>query len=137
MLQTLKNYYKAFSTLDPSAVMPYFHEPAMLISAQGVYAAQTHAALANIFTAIMESFRAKGLGRSEPFMPMAKQLSATAGLTRDTAIRYKRDGTEMDRAGVTCLLQKTNAGWKIAVAVLHDIQDTWPELSTPSPPGPG
>jgi ketosteroid isomerase-like protein len=123
MLQTLHGYYKAFNTLDPSAVLPYFNEPAMLISAQGVYAAQTHAVLANIFTSIMETFRARGFGRSEPSMPMVKQLSATSGLISDTAIRYKRDGAEMDRAGATCVLQKTSAGWKIAVAVLHDVQE--------------
>ena len=124
MLQTLRDYYKAFSTLDASRVVPYFNEPAMLISAQGVYVAQTHAVLANLFTSIMETFRARGLGRSEPSMPMVKRLSATASLMSDTAIRYKRDGAEMDRAGVTYVLQKTNAGWKIAVAVLHDVQES-------------
>ena len=56
-------------------------------------------------------------------MPTVKRLSATAGLMSDTAIRYKSDGVELDRAGVTYVLQKTSAGWKIAVAVLHDVQE--------------
>src|SRR5579872_6544043 len=89
MLQTLRDYYKAFNTLDASAVVPHFNAPAMLISAQGVYVAQTHPVLANLFTSIMETFRARGGGRSEPSMPMVKRLSATTGLMSDTAIRYK------------------------------------------------
>jgi len=48
ILQVLTGYYRAFSTLDPQAVQTYFTEPAMLISAQGVYAAQTHANLLNL-----------------------------------------------------------------------------------------
>jgi ketosteroid isomerase-like protein len=124
MLQTLHDYYKAFSTLDPSRAVAYFNEPAMLISVQGVYVAQTHTLLANLFTSIMGPLRARGFGRSEPSMPKVKQLSATAGLTSDTAIRYQRDGAEMDRAGATCVLRKTSAGWKIVVAVLHDVQET-------------
>jgi ketosteroid isomerase-like protein len=124
MLQTLHDYYKAFSTLDASRVLPYFNEPAMLISPQGVYVAESHAVLAKVFASIMETCRARGFGRSEPSMPMVKQLSATAGLTSDTAIRYRGDGSELDRAGATCVLRKTSAGWKIAVAVVHDVQET-------------
>jgi hypothetical protein len=35
------DYYDAFSTLDVHAVLPYFHEPSVLIGPQGVCAAPT------------------------------------------------------------------------------------------------
>jgi hypothetical protein len=34
--QVLTDYYRAFSTLDAQAVLPYFHEPSQLISPAGV-----------------------------------------------------------------------------------------------------
>jgi hypothetical protein len=47
-------------------------------------------------------------------------LSGTAPLARGVARRYKANGQESDRAGVTYLLCKADANWKIAVIVLHD-----------------
>jgi hypothetical protein len=52
--------------------------------------------------------------------PKLTVLSATAALVIGVAERYKTDGQPLDRAGVTYVLQKADAGWKIAVIVLHD-----------------
>ena len=53
-LRTLADYYRAFSTLEVQAVFPFFHEPSLLISPQGVFATPTFAALANGFETAME-----------------------------------------------------------------------------------
>jgi hypothetical protein len=42
------------------------------------------------------------------------------------AIRYKADGQELERVGVTYLLHKGNDGWKFAVMVLHDTDKVAP-----------
>jgi hypothetical protein len=47
-------------------------------------------------------------------------LSATTALARGVALRYKDDGRELERAGVTYLLHRSGEEWKIAVLVLHD-----------------
>ena len=49
-----------------------------------------------------------------------KQLSATTTLASGIAVRYKASGQELERVGVTYLLQKADNGWKIAVVVVHD-----------------
>ena len=100
--------------------MPYFHEPCLLISPQGVYAAPTCAALVAVFTLAIEGLRARGYGRSELSLQQLKLLSATAASARGVALRYKTDGQELDRVGVTYLLHKAETGWKIAVLVIHD-----------------
>jgi hypothetical protein len=41
-------------------------------------------------------------------------------LATGVALRYKTDGQELERVGVTYLLYKAESGWKIAVVVLHD-----------------
>lgn len=115
-LRTLADYYQAFSTLDS----PYFHEPSMLISPQGVFSTPTFAAVASLFRHVMEGLRAREFGRSELTVQSVKSLSASQTLVTGMAIRYKRDGQELERAGVTYILHKAEGGWKIAVIVMHD-----------------
>ena len=119
-LRTLADYYQAFSTLEVQAVSPYFHEPSMLISPQGVFSTPTFAAVASLFRHVMEGLRARAFGRSELTVQSVKSLSASQTLVTGMAIRYKRDGQELERAGVTYILHKAEGGWKIAVIVMHD-----------------
>jgi hypothetical protein len=119
-LRTLTDYYRAFSTLEVQAVWPYFHQPSMLIGPQGVFAVPTLAALATVFSPMMEGLRSREFGRTELSVGYAKSLSASATLVTGIAVRYRRNGQELERAGVTYVLHKAEAEWKIAVIVLHD-----------------
>ena len=119
VLRVLNEYYSAFSTLKVEAVLTYFHEPSLLIGPQGTFAATTHTLLATAITPAMEGLRARGLGRTELSVRNLKLLSATAALVGGVAQRYKVDGQKLDQAGVTYVLYKAEAGWKIAVLVYH------------------
>jgi len=120
VMRVLDDYYAAFSTLDVGAVLPYFHEPSMLIGPQGVFAAPTHAVLTTAFTLAIEGLRARGFGRSELSVRNVQSLSATPTLVTGVAVRYKVDGQELEHLGVTYVLHKADTRWKIAVLVLHD-----------------
>jgi hypothetical protein len=120
VVQVLIDYYAAFSTLDPQSCLPYFHEPSLLIGPQGMGVAPTHAVLTTVFEPLMESFRARGFGRSELSVRDVKKLSASTTLVTGIANRYKADGQELDRAGVTYVMHLNDRGWKIAVLILHD-----------------
>ena len=119
VLRVLNEYYSAFSTLKIEAVLPYFHEPSMLIGPQGTFAATTHTLLAKAVTPVLEGLRARGLGRTELSVRNLKLLSATAALVEGVAHRHKIDGQKLDRAGVTYVLYKGDSGWKIAVLIYH------------------
>jgi hypothetical protein len=123
VIQFLEDYYAAFSRLNFPAFLPYFHEPSMLIGPHGIVAAPTHADVAAAFAPAIESLQTQGFGRSELSVRLSKMLSATAALVTGVAIRYKADGQELERVGVTYVLHKTDAGWKIAVLVLHDADE--------------
>jgi ketosteroid isomerase-like protein len=118
--RVLTDYYRAFSKLDVQAILPYFHEPSLLIASEGVAATPTHAALAATFAPVMESLRARGYAGSELTKLRVKRLSATTTLASGIAIRRKAGGQELERVGVTYLLQKADNDWKIAVVVVHD-----------------
>jgi len=119
-LRTLDGYYRAFSTLEVQAVLPYFHEPSLLISPQRVLAAPTLAVLAGVFTPAMEGLRTREFGRSELSVGFVESLSSSATLVTGVALRYKSNGQELERVGVTYVLHKAESGWKIAVIILHD-----------------
>ena len=118
----LADYYRAFSTLDLQAVLPYFHEPSLLMGPQAVFAAPTRAELATALAPVIESLRAREFGRSELNLRDVQVLSATTTLVRGVALRYKLDGQELERIGVTYILQKAETAWKIAVLILHDTE---------------
>ncbi|HEY1339493.1 MAG TPA: nuclear transport factor 2 family protein [Bryobacteraceae bacterium] len=120
-LRTLTDYYRAFSTLKLDAIFPFFHEPATLISSQGVFVAAKPADVAAVFQQAIDGLRAAGFGHSELAVKDERSLSATASLIRGVAIRYHADGHELNRAGVTYVLNRTGDTWKIAVLILHDV----------------
>lgn len=49
-----------------------------------------------------------------------KSLSSSAAVIGGMAVRYKTDGQQLDREGVTYVLHKTESGWRFATVVLHD-----------------
>ena len=118
--QVLTDYYKAFSTLDPHAISVYFREPSLMIGPPGVAAAATHTDVERAFSTLMEGLRARGYGRSELIVPRITRLSAIAACASGIAVRYKADGRELERAGVTYLLTKVGSDWKLTVLVVHD-----------------
>lgn len=121
--RVLAEYYRAFSTLEVQAILPYFHEPSLLIGPQGVFAASTSALVEAVFIPAMEGLRARGFGRSELSVQNVKSLSATTTLVIGVAVRYKLDGQELERVGVTYVMYKSEAGWKIAVLIIQDTND--------------
>jgi ketosteroid isomerase-like protein len=120
--RVLTDYVSAFGTLDVQAILPYYHEPCLLVGPQGVAALPTHAAMVAAFTPMMEGLRARGYGHSELRMLHIKQLSATAVLASGVAVRYRADGQELERVGVSYVLHKADADdrWTIAVTMIHD-----------------
>jgi ketosteroid isomerase-like protein len=121
--KVLTDYYRAFSTLDAQAVLPYFHEPSQLVSPAGVGSTPTRAAVVAVFQPAMDALRARGFAKSELTNLHLKGLSATTAIAGGVAVRRKTDGQELERAGVVYLMQKTDAGWQIATIVIHDADD--------------
>ena len=116
----LNSYYTTFSTLDVETISPFFHEPCLFISPQGVAAAPTYDDVEDIFKVIAATLRSKDYGRSELTNLQVRRMSDAAMLASGVAVRYKTSGQELERVGVTYILQKSNKGWRIAVTVIHD-----------------
>ena len=118
--QILFDYYTAFSSLDVRAILDYFNEPSLFLGPAGAFVIANSEMLAVMFGPVMEGLRARGYSRSELDLRQIERLSARTVLANGVAIRYRSDGQELERVGVTYLLQDGRTGWKIAVLVLHD-----------------
>jgi hypothetical protein len=119
-IQTLQHYYDAFNTFQVDSVLPFFHEPCLLLAPQGAFAAPTHTVLAPALTNFIEALRARGFGRSELRIRRAESLGATATLVTGVAIRYTVNGRELEHAGVTYVLHQVDSHWRIAALITHD-----------------
>src|ERR1700722_3607200 len=117
--EMLGEYYRDFSTLNVQAILPYLNQPALLLGPAGAIALPTPSAIEPIFGPVMEGLRTRGFARSELGSAEIRILSGQAALVTGIAIRYRTDGTELERAGITYLLRKSDDGWKIATMVLH------------------
>ena len=124
-LGALNEYYKAFSTLDLSAIVSHFSEPCMSIGPQGVFSAGNREALATAFRLCIDSLKAKGYARSEFVEVEVTTLDDTAALVRGVAVRYKGvavryrlDESELERIPISYLMHRSADGWKIAAMVL-------------------
>jgi ketosteroid isomerase-like protein len=118
-LEALHEYYSAFSTLDTRAITSFYCEPSMTVAPQGVFAAASHAALANSLAPIIDGLRAKGYARSQFVQPTVTSLGETASLVRGVAVRYTAAGSEIERIPLAYLMRRSEAGWKIAVLVVE------------------
>ena len=118
--QTFTNYIQTFQTLDPHATLPYFHVPFMFIPPQGVRVLATAADVEALLTQVMEGLKARSYARSALMDLHVKQMSGNSAVVSVSRVRYATDGREMERFGETYTLRRTEDGWKIAVAMIHD-----------------
>jgi ketosteroid isomerase-like protein len=118
--ETFTRYVQAFQTLNPQAVLPYCHVPCLLISPQGVRLMETPAEVEALFARMIEGLQSRRYARSEVTDLHVSQMSEHIAFVSVSRVRYNTDGQELERLGETYTLRKTDDGWKIAVATVHD-----------------
>jgi len=114
-LEAIHEYYKAFSTLDLSAIVSYFCEPNVTVARQGVILAADRAALADSMAPLVPSLRSRGYGRSEFVQRQVTMLGERDALVRGVAVRYTAEGSELEQVPLSYLVHRDDKDWKIAV----------------------
>ena len=120
VVQAYAEYFRAFQTLEPKTVVPYYHVPCMFISPRGVFVTSSEADAASMLAEMMGGLRARGYARSEWSDLRAQRLSRDTALVATGVTRFAAGGQELERFGATYLLRQTDAGWKIVVLTVHD-----------------
>ena len=119
VLQVLADYQTAFSGHDPQSTQLFYHEPCMVIEAQGVVVLASRTEIKAFFASAMQSLEERGWHHSQWNEVPVEQLSDSAVLVSTVAVRYMTDGEELEQVGATYAFRKTDLGWKIAIAIAH------------------
>ena len=117
--QTLQAYEQAWSRHDAHAVARFYFEPAMRVSKAGPVVRPTQTDQENFFDGYLRGMVGRGFDRSEWESLEVRLLDAQTGLASGITVRYRADGSVLERVAVTYQLWSTEKGWKIFLSATH------------------
>lgn len=120
-IEAFRRYTQAFQSLDPRAVVPHFHEPALMINPRGVFALPTGAAVEQLYARVMAELPAQGYVRTEFSSLVARRLSNETAVVSGSGVWRKASGESFSPFGMTYTLRRVGGAWRIAVAIIHDV----------------
>lgn len=118
--RTYRDYFEAFQTLNPAAVLPYFHFPFTIVTPVSVTAVSTITEGRALLATMMHGLKASGYESSEWSNLLVKPLSEDTAMLSVRVIRFKTDGEELEQFGATYLFRRSDDAWRIAVLIIHD-----------------
>ena len=117
--QLFANYIIDFSNLDLQAIVSYFHHPCTFIVPQGVFVFSSASEIEGFWGPRFDDLKTQGFGRTERAEANIKVLNDNTAMASSRAIRYTKDGSELERRGATFVLRKTDDGWGIVTLIHH------------------
>jgi hypothetical protein len=118
--QLISGYYDAVGR-DPAEAASFYGEPSMIVLPNDVLAMNNRFDVERFLANLVGSLRSLGYSHSKLNDPRIKFLNNNTAIYSAIAIRYKIDGSELQRAGFTYLLRKGPSGWKIHELVATDL----------------
>lgn len=117
--QTLQAYEQAWSRHDAAAIAAFYFEPAMRVSQSGPIIRANRTEQETFFAGYLRAIVGRGYEHSEWEMLNGRLLDAHTALASGIAVRYRADGTVLERVGLTYQLWKSGEGWKIFLSETH------------------
>jgi hypothetical protein len=117
----LTAYVRAFETLNPDAVVPFYHLPCTFIAPQNLFVAPDAETARAVAAHLMEQAKSQGYRRTEIRNLKTRQLAADLAWLTGVFVRLDEEEKEVGRFGFTYLVRTAESTWKIAVAVAHDV----------------
>lgn len=118
--EVFNGYVIAFQTLKPRLVASYCHVPCMFIGSQGTRVMTTASDVESLLSAMMAALKARGYARSDITDMKVSRMSDVSALVSVRRVRYRSDGSELERLGETYTLRNVDGAWKIVTALVHD-----------------
>jgi ketosteroid isomerase-like protein len=119
VIATLQAYESAWSRHDADAISSFYYEPAMRVGRSGPVVRAALSDQAAFFSGFMPALVRQGYANSTLEETNVRLLDERTAVASAITVRYKTDGTVLDRLGVTYGLYKTNDSWKIFMSTTH------------------
>jgi ketosteroid isomerase-like protein len=124
IIQTYRDYVQDFQSLDPKAILPYYHVPSVSISNRGIQVMNTPEEIEDTFAGTMEILRQQKYARTDIIEIHVRQMSKGLALVSVDLERYTADGELIGGSGktypFTYTFRKTEESWKVVVVMLND-----------------
>jgi hypothetical protein len=119
-LAAFKRYTQAFQSLDPKAPGPCFHEPALMVSPDGVNVLRSAADVERAYRGVMARLPAMGYAKTTFLDLKAQRLSADLAVINGSGIWENAQGKTLSRFGMTYTFRLDAGAWKILTALIYD-----------------
>ena len=123
IIQTYRDYVQDFQSLDPKAILPYYHAPCISISSREVRVMATLSDIEESFAGNMEILRQNKYARTDIIEIHVRKMSTGLALVSVDLERYTSDGERLGGPTrtypYTYTLRKVDDNWKIVVAMAH------------------
>jgi ketosteroid isomerase-like protein len=116
---TYTEYLAAFHTLEAEAVAPFFDPPSLFVAEGSSVQLTNREEVVRFFRDLIERLKTRNYAHSEVSDLSVDRLSESLATARGLAIRFARDGRELERLGAAYTLRKTSEGWKFVTAVAY------------------
>ena len=120
----MHDYFQAYSRGDMEAVMKFINVPFVVSGpkVQGLYNGDEPMAW---YTNFRDAAVKQGYAKTEWLDLGVKILGQSYAIAEGTYVRYKTDGTELNRSGGTYLLSKVDGVWKIGLNIGYPVKDAF------------
>jgi uncharacterized protein (TIGR02246 family) len=115
----LKRYEDAWSRHDGQAVASFYYEPALRVSQGGPVVRGTRAEQQAFFDGFLPGLVKRGYARSSWEELEVRLLDPQTALASGITVRYRADGSVLERVAVTYALRNAGEGWKIFMSATH------------------
>jgi ketosteroid isomerase-like protein len=113
------DYLSTFHRLDPGAVAMFYAQPCLFISGRSIVLMQNDEEVAHLFEQIIADLVRQDYDHSMVDNLQVELLSEHLAEVKGLAIRYRKDGRELERAGATYTLRKDANGWKFVTVTTY------------------
>ena len=117
--QLFIDYFRDFSNLDLKAIVAYFHLPCVFIVPDDVLVFSTVAEVEEFWAPRFEAMGVADFDHTERHEASIQVLNDHTAMASSLAVRFKKDGTELERRGAAFVVRKTDDGWKIVTVIHH------------------
>ncbi|MFT4562131.1 MAG: ketosteroid isomerase-like protein [Gammaproteobacteria bacterium] len=113
------DYLDTFHRLDAEAVAMFYTQPCLFITDQTITLMHDGDEIERLFGEIISGLIAKDYDHSVVEDLSVKLLSEHLAQVSGLAIRYRKDGTELEKAGASYVLQFSANAWKFVSAMTY------------------
>ncbi|MEM9448852.1 MAG: DUF4440 domain-containing protein [Cyanobacteria bacterium P01_E01_bin.6] len=120
ILSVFTSYAKEFEQMDPDLLVKYFHQPAALVTQEKTEFMNKEEDIKETFDELFRYLKSNNFSHSSLSSLSVKQVSSSQAIITGRAIRFKKDGDELERFGLNYTMQKKENDWKIIFGLLHE-----------------